>query len=196
MSTLIHWTCADLAPQLGMHLARALHDRRMTTTPIWWIPLVVAVIGLCGVLGGGLGGVMFTQRHANHREDTRWQREREREQALWAREDAARSYEHRRAAYVDFIKEFHCRREELASGNGEKNAPWYDMLLYDLLMQIQIFGTNKAAQPADEAFNALINAVEDNEDIPEAEDVLAPLRSEIRRDLSIPSLAQDSRSHP
>jgi hypothetical protein len=38
----------------------------------------------------GLGGILLTQHLANRREDARWRRERECEQALWAREDAAR----------------------------------------------------------------------------------------------------------
>ncbi len=158
----------------------------MEKNPIW-VTLVIASLG--GLLT--LVGVMITQRHARLREDARWHRECEREQTRGAREDAARSYEHRQKVYVEFIKEFHRRREEFSSGTGEDIVSWYDMLLYDLLMQIGIFGTNKAAQLADEAFNTLVNAVSDDENIPEAEDVLTPLLNEIRRDLSISSLAQD-----
>jgi hypothetical protein len=158
----------------------------MAPTPIW-VTLVTASLG--GLLT--LVGVMITQRHARLREDARWDREWRREQTRWAREDVARSYEHRRKVYVEFIQEFHRWREEFAIGDNEDIVSWYDMLLYDLLMQIWIFGTNKAAQLANEAFNTLVDAVSNNEDIPEAEDVLTPLRNEIRRDLSIPSLAQD-----
>lgn len=141
------------------------------------VPLIVGLLG-------GLGSAVVTQLLANRREKARWQWEREREQALWAREDAARSYEHRRAAYVDFTKEFHHQRDEFDRSPDLPNL----MPLYDRLIQIQIFGTNEAAQLADEAYNTLVNWMfGDEETIPEAEDVLAPLRSEIRRDLSIPA---------
>lgn len=49
------------------------------------VTLVVAFLGL--------SGVMLTQYFAHRREDVRWSRERDREEAAWAREDAARSYE-------------------------------------------------------------------------------------------------------
>jgi hypothetical protein len=159
-----------------------------TQTPIW-VTLLTSSVG--GVIGGLLTGLVtlctawITQRNTNRREADRS-----------VREDAARSYEHRHKVYVDFIKEFHHRREEFASGDGEETVLWYDMLLYDHLVQINNFGTNKAKQLAEEAFNTLVNAVEHNEDIPEAEDVLAPLRTEIRCDLSIRDLAQDSVAPP
>ncbi len=54
-----------------------------------WISLAVGLLAL----GGALGSVWLTQRNANHREDIRWDREREREQARWAHEEAARSDE-------------------------------------------------------------------------------------------------------
>jgi hypothetical protein len=90
---------------------------------------------------------VVTQLLVNRRENSRWNRERERERALWAREDAARSYEHRRAAYVDFTKEFHRQREEIVRDDTGRLP---DLVpLYDRLIQLQIFGTNEAAQLAD-----------------------------------------------
>lgn len=49
-------------------------------------------------------GVMITQRRSDRREDKNWQRERERERERWAREDAARTFELRRDAYVEFYE--------------------------------------------------------------------------------------------
>jgi hypothetical protein len=161
-------------------------------TPTVWIPLIIAFLGL----GGGLGGVLLSQYFANRRsqrdrerDDARWQQEREREQASWAREDAARSYEYRRAAYVDFTMEFHHRHKEFIKGD-EAPGDYLDAL-YDRLIGIQIFGTENVTQLADKAYDILVNWVYgDEETIRKAEDVLALLRSEIRRDLSIPTLAR------
>jgi len=155
----------------------------MTTTPVW-VPLVVAFLGL--------GGVLAAQLVANHREDVRWRRERERENTTWGREDAARSYEHRRNAYVDFVKIFHDRwrvfvlaQEAAKVRNGDNDAP-IDFLepLYDRLVQIQVFGTKEAEELAQNVLNTIANYVYHDINMPR--DVLKLLLSEIRRDLSIP----------
>jgi len=66
----------------------------------WWVPLAAAAIALLGTVVG----VPITQRWSAHREDARWKREREQEREAWEREDAARTFEQRRQAYVDFYK--------------------------------------------------------------------------------------------
>lgn len=90
----------------------------MTTTPLW-VPLVVAGIGVLGTLVGAIGGVLVTQRRSDRREEVVWQREREREQQRWAREDAARTFERRLEAYSEFYE--YLRRMALQAydhGNG------------------------------------------------------------------------------
>jgi hypothetical protein len=49
---------------------------------------------------GGIAGGLITQRWANKREDKAWARERER----CAREDEARTFEHRREVFEDFYE--------------------------------------------------------------------------------------------
>jgi hypothetical protein len=66
--------------------------------------LVVAVIGVVGTVVGTISGVLITQLLSDRREKAAWDRETEREQARWAREDEARTFEYRRAAYVDFYQ--------------------------------------------------------------------------------------------
>ena len=74
----------------------------MTTSIPLWVPLVVAILGLVGTAGGAISGVLITQRRSDRRENTAWQRERERERDRWTREDAARTFELRRQAYIEF----------------------------------------------------------------------------------------------
>ena len=76
-------------------------NRRVSTTPLW-VPLVIAALGLAASIIGSIGGVIMTQRRADRREELQWQRDREREQDDRAREDALRTFEQRRACYVDF----------------------------------------------------------------------------------------------
>lgn len=64
-----------------------------------WVPVVVALLGLAGVLGA--------QLIAGWREDRRWRRETEREELRWNREREKdrenRSYEGRAKAYAEVI---------------------------------------------------------------------------------------------
>ncbi len=76
----------------------------MSSVPLW-VPLVVAALGFLGTVGAGLGGVLITQRRSDRREGLAWQRERERERQQWKREDALRTFEHRREAYVTYYRE-------------------------------------------------------------------------------------------
>src|SRR5689334_7592908 len=73
----------------------------MDSTPLW-VPLVVAVIGVLGTLSAGVTGVLITQRQTERREKVTWDRERELEGSRWAREDQARTFDHRRETYADF----------------------------------------------------------------------------------------------
>lgn len=75
----------------------------MSTTPLW-VPLVVAGIGVAGTLTAGIAGGLITQRWADKHEDRAWARERERERERWAREDEARTFEHRREVFEDFYE--------------------------------------------------------------------------------------------
>jgi hypothetical protein len=162
--------------------------------------MATALISLLAAFVAGLltlGTAVLTQRRADRREDARWNREREREQTLWAREDAARSYEHRRAAYADFIKGFHRQWKALADATNEESGgradyqapPDYLDALRGNLFDIQIFGTENAAKLAGRAFLVLHNQVAHGEASPYS--VLAPLMQQVRRDLSIPDRADD-----
>jgi hypothetical protein len=82
------------------------------TIPLW-VPLVVAVLGLIGTAGGAIAGVVITQRRSDARDRAAWKRERER----WVREDAARTLDLRREAYIEF---YAANKECLRRGRRRK----------------------------------------------------------------------------
>jgi hypothetical protein len=143
-----------------------------------YIPLVVALLGI--------GGVLLNQHMANRREDARIRGEHEREQRTWAREDAARSYEHRRAAYIEFLNDHHRYWNTVASAHlRDQPEPPEDWLvpLHDRLVEIDIFGTTQAATLARAALDALSDAAYSSVKFdPSALDLL---KSQVRRDLMI-----------
>lgn len=65
---------------------------------------MVAGLGVVGTIVGTIAGVLITQRRSDRRELSSWAREREREREHWAREDALRTFEQRRDAYVAFYE--------------------------------------------------------------------------------------------
>lgn len=94
-----------------------------------WVPVVVALLGLGGVLGA--------QLIAGWREDRRWRRETEREELRWRREREKdrenRSYEGRANAYAEVI--------------GAVEA--FDWVLYDARRTLREGGTVDEAAAAD-----------------------------------------------
>lgn len=150
------------------------------TTPAW-LTLAVGVLGFTGVL--------TTQLLSNRREDLRWRREREREQQVWAREDAARSYEYRREAYAKFFAEYHSMwgaAVEWEHRGGYQGDPPEDTLtpLYMTLAEIKIYGTAAAYKLADEAFNSLVRYVFQGVQLPTT--ALDEFQAQVRRDLLVP----------
>jgi hypothetical protein len=97
----------------------------MSTTPLW-LPLVIAALGIVGTVAGTIVGVILTQRQANRRDELNWARERARERERWAREDAERTFGHRRDAYAEFYE-----------------------ALGDMALLIQNFGLGMSEEPLD-----------------------------------------------
>jgi hypothetical protein len=69
----------------------------VNSTPLW-VPLLVAAMGTIGTVLA----VVLTQRRSDQREAAAWDRERQRQRDLWAREDQLRNFELKRELYVDF----------------------------------------------------------------------------------------------
>jgi hypothetical protein len=99
--------CVVHAPGSGRGLLRGV-----TASIPLWVPVVVAILGLIGTAGGAIAGVVITQRWSDRRDKTAWERERERERELWAREDAARMFDLRRDAHSEFYTAVNRQRAE------------------------------------------------------------------------------------
>lgn len=129
----------------------------MSTTPLW-VPLIVAGMGLVGTVSGGVAGIVLTQRRADRREAAAWTRERDRERDQWAREDAARTFDHRREAYLDFyvaVKEL--ARTAYDHGFGftepELQEGWQDDA-FRKLHRLQFYADRELAAAASRAYDA------------------------------------------
>ena len=72
----------------------------------------------------GIASGLITQQWANQREDKAWARERERERERWAREDEARTFEHRREVFEDFYEAVRAlARRAYDHGHGFDGTP-------------------------------------------------------------------------
>jgi hypothetical protein len=178
----------------------------MTTTPLW-VPLLVTALGIIGTVAGTVTGVVLTQRQASRRDDLNWSRERERERERWAREDADRTFSHRRDAYVDFyealrdmaflIYNFGMGLSE-EPGSDEGRLPFdFQLRAFRKLQHLRLYAIPATAQAAEDAYNAAWRwgdrtrfaqddeqFYEDQNDFDTAEEVL---RTAIRTDMGVPS---------
>jgi hypothetical protein len=108
--------------------------------------LASAGIAVLGTLGGSLGGVLVTQRWADRREDK-----------AQAREDEARTFEHRREAYADFYEAVQAMAR-LAHLHGmvlTEDLPddWYSEA-YGKLSRLILYADRSVAIAASEAYRA------------------------------------------
>jgi hypothetical protein len=113
----------------------------MGTTPLW-VPLVVAGVAVIGTLAG----VVFTQIWNSRQEERRWARESDQLREAQAREDLNRTYEHRRAAYVEFEQEVDRMVDLLKRANREPIAPDDPVFkgLSDHWTLLSVYGTYEA----------------------------------------------------
>jgi hypothetical protein len=130
----------------------------MSSTPLW-VPLVVAGIGVAGTLTAGIAGGLIAQRWSDRREASAWARERERERERWAREDDARTFEHRRQAYADFYEAVKAlARTAYDHGYGFTEEPelpegWQDDA-FAKLARLEFYADRPVATAASAAYGA------------------------------------------
>ncbi|MCV7307209.1 hypothetical protein [Mycobacteroides immunogenum] len=149
-------TCVMTA--LLLENATAPRDHLSVNTTPYWVPLVVGVIGVLGTIIGTIGGVLITQRQSDSREAAARRHELEREQARWAREDSARTFKQRSAAYVDFYRASVAAGELITiyslgrrRGVDEDELPNLWEATVEELFTLQIYATPRVAELAGEA---------------------------------------------
>jgi hypothetical protein len=159
----------------------------MGTTPLW-VPLVVAFVAVVGTLAG----VIFTQVWNSRLDERRWARENERLREVQAREDSNRTYEHRRAAYIDFLQEFERLQHLYITGEPDKAPPVSDLVfaeLSDRWTAVSVYGTPEADSKASQCLVDLLAWAHQRDDPSLAEDALDAREaylSQIRKDLGVP----------
>lgn len=164
-----------------------------STTPLW-VPLLVALLGVIGTAAGTIVGVVMTQHAARQREADARTHELERERARWAREDEARTFEHRRQAYLDLyvaLRDVMDRFDELKPGD---TLPQWRDVLWGKFPAVGMYGSNAVAELSDTAVDLLITsamqqgrAAETAGDMRElALDAFSQLRNKMREELGVP----------
>jgi hypothetical protein len=120
-------------------------------------------MGLVGTVSGGIAGIVLTQRKADQREKDAWDRQREREREQWARDDEARTFEHRREAYIDFysgVKVLERGAYELTKENSTaseyKDSP---VEAYKNLQRLEFYANRDLMAAAWKTFTAVSDLV-------------------------------------
>jgi hypothetical protein len=129
-----------------------------------WQSLLIAAVGAGGAIVGAVTGSVLTQRQTRQRDDITWERERKREHERWAREDADRTFEHRRDSYVDFyesLRDMTFLIYNFGIGHSEKPAddrdtlpPDFQLRTYRKLQHLRLYATPEVIAAADDAYNA------------------------------------------
>jgi hypothetical protein len=122
---------------------------------------VVGGLGLLGAITGTVSAALLTQRRSDRRESLAWEREREREREAWAREDRARTFEHRRKAYADFyeaLRAMTLRVYNHGMGLGdlgtEELPEGWQLPAYERLLGLQLYASEPTYLAASEAYSA------------------------------------------
>lgn len=173
-------------------MARDVHaDALATTTTSTWVPLLIAALGVLATLTG----VIFTQLWNSRLETRRWEREHNRQRAVDSRDDRNRTYEHRREAYVDFLRDLERLRRAYTDGVHPPNPAHATFdALWDLWTAVMIYGTPEAqslVQECGDAFGMLQSSWgTDAGDsiIEEIMDSWHQLLSQVRKDLGVSDL--------
>jgi hypothetical protein len=138
--------------------------------------------------------VVFTQMWNSRLDERRWTREGERLREAEAREDTNRTYEHRRAAYVEFLQELE-RLEHLYTDNDRQpveppavNSPVFHGL-YERNSAVRLYGTSEAQLAAFKCLDSFIMAAAHPEQVDRADALFEAedgYLQQIRKDLGVP----------
>jgi hypothetical protein len=122
----------------------------------------VAALGLLGTLGGTVTGVVITQARSDKRDALNWERQRQREHEAWQREDAARTFEHRREVYGAFyesLRETSLRVYNHGMGltDEERSELPFDwqLPLFERLLRLNLYATSSVRDAAQGAYSGV-----------------------------------------
>ncbi|WP_086838177.1 hypothetical protein [Amycolatopsis kentuckyensis] len=124
------------------------------SNPTLWGSLITGLI--TGVIA--LSGVVYTQRRADRRERQQWERERDHERILWEREEAARTFEHRRLGYSTFYELLRSTAKMVYDAGLELGPPLdpdWNFPAYQELLRLELYATPKVRELAHLAYSAL-----------------------------------------
>lgn len=147
---------------------------------------VVSLISALATAFIAVGGVIFTQHRADRRAAHERAEQREQERQRWAREDSAQTYEHRRDAYMEFLRTHAAYERAHAEPDPDRGPPEpEDMLsLIDAHEQVAVFGTLDAQEAAEHALREMTDRILGDAS-PDWE-VIQRFRTIVRRDLGVP----------
>lgn len=165
---------------------------RVGAVAVWWQAAAVDTV-IAAVLGAAVAGIFallgvgLAQRH----ETAQAERQERQQRHAWLRDDAARSYEHRRQAYSEYMCQWR-RHADMAFHHQviDRSGPdpdfdWLDDL-YEAFTAVQVFGTRDAVTGAGVAMRAVDTYAQGSGEPDLDWDVIEPFRREVRRDLAIP----------
>lgn len=98
---------------------------------------------------------MLHGEKADRRENLRWQREREHQRELWAREDSRRTFDQKREVYVDFHQQLRVASLaifDLLYKQGPPLGDGWQLPLYESLLRVRIFGSREVSIAASHAY--------------------------------------------
>jgi hypothetical protein len=114
-----------------------------------WVPLLVGVIGLAGVLATQIVASVRARserRSADQREDLRWSRAQEERRDAAAREDRYRSHDDRTHAYANLVLEVTRWRDRLGRAGSQRAANDH---VADTKISLPVIESQRAAEEAE-----------------------------------------------
>jgi hypothetical protein len=108
---------------------------------------------------GTLVGVMFTQRRADRRDETTWQRTRQREREVWDREDSRRTFDQRQTAYLEFYSSMRVMMLRIHDhvygfANVKTLEPDFQMATLEKLRTLAFYAPPDVAAAAEKSFHS------------------------------------------
>ncbi|GLE56388.1 hypothetical protein NJBCHELONAE_16970 [Mycobacteroides chelonae] len=170
-----------------------------------WLTLVLAGLSPASALLG----VWLTQRRADRREDAAFTRELAREHERWQREDQMRTFDDRRAAYVEFyesLRKMGLRVHDHAYGlsnecdEGAELPFGWQTDAWEKLQHLELYASPQVALLATEAYHAAYRwgygarhgqfGSTYHQDEESSDRAKLALLEAVRSDLSVPDVAE------